>query len=385
MTYFMRQGSRFTVTNQANINIDTKLPAGTYAVNVSMDTGFFLEAIPPLQVVGKLYGDIMDRAGRILNTFLDRPSATGVLLQGDKGSGKTLLARVLSNELTKMGMITIVVNTPFSGDGFNQFIQRIDQPAMVFFDEFEKVYEPKQQQELLTLFDGTYASKKLFVATTNDNLRISDYMKNRPGRFFYLFSYKGLDEQFIKEYCQDTLNDKKQIDNVVFFASTFESFNFDMLKALVEEMNRYKESVAQASKYINATPADNSSVYIVDEFLDKKNGRELKVNKDGKSTFVSNAAALNPFKTSYPMYVELVSEKKKPVPIKGGGKSGHFASASLSKASNDYDEDDVYIYFKPDDIKEIRGGTYVLENEEAFLIMSKHVKEKKNYYEQFLV
>ena len=42
-------------------------------------------------------------------------------------------------------------------------------------------------------------------------------------------------------------------------ACVFSAFNFDMLKALVEEMNRYDESPQDALKMLNAKPEFNNS------------------------------------------------------------------------------------------------------------------------------
>lgn len=85
-------------------------------------------------------------------------------------------------------------------------------------------------------------------------------MRNRPGRIFYMLDFKGLEVDFIREYCEDQLRDRKQIDNVCKISTLFSQFNFDMLKALVEEMNRYGESAQEAMKMLNAKPEFSESV-----------------------------------------------------------------------------------------------------------------------------
>jgi hypothetical protein len=82
-------------------------------------------------------------------------------------------------------------------------------------------------------------------------------MRNRPGRIFYLLDFKGLEVDFITEYCHDNLDDITQIENVCRCSTMFMEFNFDMLKALVEEMNRYSESAQEAIKMLNAKPQAN--------------------------------------------------------------------------------------------------------------------------------
>ena len=139
-TYYQKCGSRFHITPKVNLHLRDRLPVGTYTVGFDQCKGeYFLEAIDDFEVKGKLYGDIVKNSDRILRTFADRTQPTGVLLVGEKGSGKTLLAKHISITAAQEGDIpTIVVNKPWVGDEFNSFLQRIDQPAIILFDEFEK-------------------------------------------------------------------------------------------------------------------------------------------------------------------------------------------------------------------------------------------------------
>lgn len=265
MTHYLKNGNIFNVTRDAAIDIRDTLPVGTYAVKFNpFDSQFFLEAVTPFKAAGKLYGDVLENAERILNTFHERPNQTGVLLSGVAGTGKTMLARVLSTQAAEQGIPTLMVNDKLFGEGFNAFMQTIEQPAVVIFDEFEKVYDKDEQAALLTLFDGVYQSKKLFIVTANDKYRINNHMINRPGRIFYNIEYNGLDTAFVFEYCEANLHDTSHTAKVVSFSTLFESFSFDMLKALIEEMNRYGEGPEKASRILNAKPQDRtSSIYNV--------------------------------------------------------------------------------------------------------------------------
>jgi len=79
-------------------------------------------------------------------------------------------------------------------------------------------------------------------------------MRNRPGRIYYMIDFTGLAIDFIIEYCNDQLKNKEHIDKICKMSSLFSQFNFDMLKALVEEMNRYDEPPQEAIKMLNAKP-----------------------------------------------------------------------------------------------------------------------------------
>lgn len=235
---------------------------GYYTVAFDGDRGcFYLAHAEPFTLVKKIYGNSLKHADRILDTFKSRVGInTAAAFEGVKGSGKTLLMKRISKTFVEQDNgIVLIVNTPFSGDAFNSFIQSVSQPKIVIFDEFEKVYSERDKRNgILTLLDGTFASHTLFIITTNTDMykdSSMEYFSNRPGRVYFNINFAPVDLPSILEYCADNLNDKSRIDSIKSYVSKFRIFNMDMLSVLVHEMNNSPElSLSELSEFLNIKP-----------------------------------------------------------------------------------------------------------------------------------
>lgn len=266
--YYHRSGNVTRVQDGRSGEVTSSLTPGVYSVNFNQNTGYYLTDMDPFELPSKLYGNTERQAVRVMDTFKDRTQSTGLLLTGEKGSGKTLLSKKICVDAIAAGMPVLLVSSPFTDEGFTKLIQTIGE-CVVLFDEFEKVYDAEDQEAILSLFDGVITTKKLFIITCNDQARLDANIVNRPGRMYYRLNYRGLTEAFITEYCQDVLKNKDNIPYIITVAETFSAFNFDMLKALVEELNRYGETVREAVEMLNMKPNRTSGKYTVEVFDDK--------------------------------------------------------------------------------------------------------------------
>lgn len=367
MSYFIRNSNTYRIAAEESLDIQTQLPVGNYTVKFNdMGGFFFLEMVDSFEPLKKLYGDTQKNSNRILRTYLDRTVSTGVMLTGEKGSGKSLLAKTLSIDAAAMDIPTIIINNNWTGDVFNKFLQDIEQPCVILFDEFEKVYDNEDQEKALTLLDGVFPSRKLFVITCNDKWRVNEHMRNRPGRIYYMIDFKGLDPVFIEEYCNDVLINKSYIAKIVEIAALFEQFNFDMLKALVEEMNRYDESPQDALKMLNAKPEfNNNGKFEVQLVI---NGEPVKDNN------VRTEWSGNPL--SGQVYFEWYSKTDYKLPA-GNTDHGMAVVAAADEDGDFWNE----IAFTPNNIVKVdaQAGKFTYQKDNMFCILTRKKESNYNY------
>jgi SpoVK/Ycf46/Vps4 family AAA+-type ATPase len=227
-----------------SITCNQILPINVYTLEY--ETDYVLRVMTDFVLPDKLYGDLHKNAERILKSFNDRPTSTGVILHGNKGSGKTVLAKYTA-KLSNLPII--VINSCFSGSKFNLFMSYFTQPIVVIFDEFEKVYPQHKQTELLTLLDGSVVeTKKLYIFTCNSYENICYYYKARPKRIYYGIKFDELDKNVMKDYLDKNLINKTLVDNIL----VHKPMSFDIMETIVEESNRYPdENWTQVTAILN--------------------------------------------------------------------------------------------------------------------------------------
>lgn len=241
--------------------VTDELPAALYSVRFSMMSGFYLQNEQTHTLPEKIYGVEEKRADMIINTYRTREKSTGVALIGEKGQGKTLQTTIVTNKLLAAGIPVVLVNDGFSGTEFNTFINLLGNVAIIF-DEFAKLYNnnKENQNALLTLFDGTLSQKRLIMITENNEHHINEFLRERPGRLYYLFRYGKINVDIVEEYCADAKVPADKVKIIVDYAINVSGMSMDALQAIVEETLRYPDdSVQDIIKRLNVREVRSST------------------------------------------------------------------------------------------------------------------------------
>lgn len=346
MSNYIKTGNTVHVHPGNSIQTGSELFPGIYRIVITMQD-MFLDEVADFELPTKLLGGIEKKADRIIRTFEDRPKNTGVLMSGLKGSGKSLLAKLVAMKLKARNYPTIIVSLEQISPQVCNFLSAIDTDCVVIMDELDKVDEEKQNC-LLGLLDGTSTGRKLYMLTGNNKYKVSSWLLNRPGRVFYNFEYTGLDVNVIREYCENELQNKEYIDDIVHVTKSIQDVSFDVLVSLVEECNRYDESPREFIDIMSCEKARNMEYDILLMF--------------GNSRVTRHS---NPFKD---MYYDLSDESFTLHFPEGyvidGWNDAQSCRRYLDSPHRDTDDWEQLQYrrsrveFRPEDIVSIRDGVY---------------------------
>jgi len=248
-----------------------------YSVGIDQFDRFFLTKVnDKFEFPYKIYGLERDLINRVVKTYNTTKGINlGVLLNGLKGTGKTVSSKIMANEL---GQPIILVG--LAKNGVEQFLNSISQDITIFVDEYEKIFG--DSSNLLTIMDGAMNSefRRVFLLTTN-KLYVDENLIQRPGRIRYLKKFNNLLPQVVEEIVDDILINKDYKSECINFISNLETITVDIVKAIISECNIHNEA-----------PSAFESVFNVKKLKGKYN-LSLK-EKDGTLTKIAESVNIHP-------------------------------------------------------------------------------------------
>ena len=177
---------------------------------------------------------------KVINSYnLSESGFTGVMLAGLKGSGKTVMAKMIAN---KSGLPIINIDKSIRPYILKNLVEKLGDTSVCFlFDELDKVLEDYDDSVLLQVLDGSDTKgKHMILFTCNDDREISEYLIDRCSRIRYWREFEEMSPSLIMEVLNDKLNDKKEVKSLTdFIKDNFEVCSFDNIASFVKEANDY--------------------------------------------------------------------------------------------------------------------------------------------------
>ena len=348
---WLQDGNVFSQGSATTVSHPEGLPKGIYEVKLSR-TGFYLSKIAESFTFDyKLYGLNQKFIDYVLKTYENTTGNLGVLLDGIKGTGKTVTAKELCNNLQLP--VILVQSMGDSNDKLIKYLSTaINFDCVFFFDEYEKEF--KDSSDVLSFMDGTYNSiyRKVFLLTTNE-LKVDPNLLGRPSRIRYKKSFSNLPEEVTREILNDILEDKTAIEKVIELTHSMNIITIDLIKAIATEINIHGvEALPDIKETFNIEFSKFSYLY-----------RVIQVRNCAVELTSENIKNL--LKT-YNDYKEL----KKKDWEKLSGKERKFSNECSTKFSDDFGstiEDKELKYLKPGDYFE-DDRILITNTEEKYLV-----------------
>lgn len=201
---------------------------------------------------------------RVLHSFNnDDKNTTGILLTGEKGTGKTVTAKVIAE---RANLPIVVVHPETLLTELNAFFKSFDDPVCILFDEVDKNFTTR---DLLTFLDGIQkTAKKLVIMTANDSNRVDEFLKNRCSRIRYYRNYSMIEDA--KEYAEMIAKDRgiENINEVVDYCiKNIKYPSIDNICSFIDEIIFTKEldlTLDEVLYFMNINVDEKSTTPIVE-------------------------------------------------------------------------------------------------------------------------
>ena len=237
---------------EGNFSTMDSIPVGIYNIGLSM-TGWYLEKYADKFVFDyKMYGLQKEFCDHVLKTYNNTTGNFGIMLTGTKGTGKTVTAKTLANDLNLP--IIIMKDMGDQNQGMIEFVGKFNFDCVLFFDEFEKNFSDKDST-VLQIMDGVYNSshRKIFLLTTNE-MNVNENLVGRPSRLRYVRRFGNLDLKTVEEYLDDNLEIKEARQELIDFIDTLTISTIDILKTIVNEVNIHGiDGLKRAKEFFNVS------------------------------------------------------------------------------------------------------------------------------------
>lgn len=236
----------YNLTKIPNEELYSVLPQGIYTVTVQKNMNGFEYYFTPQKDFHIPDYVVSDLAfiERVRNVYIKSGKQLGILLHGLSGMGKSMLAKQLCMEMVTKCQMPVIIFDFNSAEHIADILKQVNQPSVIFLDEFEKMFanddvhsKPYQEQnELLSILDGTNVSKHIFLFTANEKTEISPHMFNRPSRIRYCINYTAIPRNVIIQIIDNNVEEQEKREFLYGLTNVVKTLTYDVLFELINEV-----------------------------------------------------------------------------------------------------------------------------------------------------
>lgn len=233
-----------------NFEVTQALPIGVYNLELTMFGWKLFKFADNFVFPYKLYSLENEFVDHVLKTYENTIGNLGILLNGTKGTGKTVTAKVLANRLNLP--VIVLKSMGDRNQSMIEYLSSLNCDCILFMDEFEKNFK-EEDSTVLQIMDGVYNSnhRKIFLLTTN-NMSINENLVGRPSRIRYVKHFGNLSMDTVNEYLDDALECTEAREEILEYIDSLTISTIDILKTIVNEVNIHgMEGLKRAKNYFN--------------------------------------------------------------------------------------------------------------------------------------
>lgn len=198
------------------------------------------------------------------NAFTD---TTGVMLAGTKGTGKTIMAKVLAKE---SNLPIIIVDPQYPEHRLIKYFKQISTPVCILFDEVDKSFDT---EKMLDFLDGLQkTSKKLVIMTCNNLHKVSEYLQDRCSRIRYLRKYTTDDNLEFLDILIKDMGIKNVEEVSKFCRENIKLLSMDNIVAFLNEVKMLEDediTLEEIISVMNIDHAQQKGTFSEEEPIDK--------------------------------------------------------------------------------------------------------------------
>jgi len=232
--------SHIAISNHNDTGLLDHIPAAVYTYRATLAGPILQKDRKRFEIAPRTYGKHNQHLKMISGAYDPLGASLGIILEGIKGAGKSLLAEALCNQAITLGRPVYRIDTALDENALRFLVSISPGGCVLYFDEFGKIYDRDARDSLLSFFADQSIRGVMMILTANDTDELSGFMLDRPGRFQYRLRYEGLDVTAAHEVAKAYRLDPAYAAILARATAFHESMSYDILIALARMASEAK-------------------------------------------------------------------------------------------------------------------------------------------------